>query len=283
MISNVNVRKLEKNEHIRTRRLWEEIFTEDSAAFLDYYYSVKTEENEIYVIEDEGNIISMLHLNPYQMRIGQKVYSTNYIVAVATAEAYRRQGLMARLMHHVLAVMKERGEPFTFLMPADEAIYKPFGFSFVYQQSVGKLRGSKVEDSIDFQHATTEDCQAIADFANGLLKEFDVVTWRTADYYQTILAEQTSEQGGVLIARKLNEIVGVFCYAREGRVEIREPLFQEEAILRQAICVLTGSESEEVVCIGYGEKTKPMIMAKVLQSEFETCFENAKVFLNEVV
>ena len=45
------VRKLEKREHIRSRKLWEKVFTEDSTEFLDYYYSVKTSENEIYVIE----------------------------------------------------------------------------------------------------------------------------------------------------------------------------------------------------------------------------------------
>lgn len=32
----MNLRKLEKTEHEKTRRLWEEIFTEDTEAFLDY-------------------------------------------------------------------------------------------------------------------------------------------------------------------------------------------------------------------------------------------------------
>ena len=49
----MNLRKLEKTEHEKTRRLWEEIFTEDTEAFLDYYYSIKTAENEIFVMEEE--------------------------------------------------------------------------------------------------------------------------------------------------------------------------------------------------------------------------------------
>ena len=129
------VRKLEKREHIRSRKLWEKVFTEDSTEFLDYYYNVKTSENEIYVIEDAGEIVSMIHLNPFQMRIGDEVYKTHYIVAVATDEKYRRQGLMAKLLNHVLQVMTDRGEPFTFLMPAKESIYTPFGFRFVYEQA----------------------------------------------------------------------------------------------------------------------------------------------------
>ena len=35
------IRKLEQSEHIATRKLWEEIFSEDTKAFLDYYYYIK--------------------------------------------------------------------------------------------------------------------------------------------------------------------------------------------------------------------------------------------------
>ena len=35
------IRKLEQSEHIATRKLWEEIFPEDTKAFLDYYYYIK--------------------------------------------------------------------------------------------------------------------------------------------------------------------------------------------------------------------------------------------------
>lgn len=50
------IRKLDRLEHAKTRALWETVFTEDPKKFLDYYYSVKTMENEIYVVEeDAGN------------------------------------------------------------------------------------------------------------------------------------------------------------------------------------------------------------------------------------
>ncbi len=46
----MKIRKLKQEEHRMTRSLWEEIFTEDDEAFLDYYYQVKTAENSIYII-----------------------------------------------------------------------------------------------------------------------------------------------------------------------------------------------------------------------------------------
>ena len=89
----MNLRKLEKTEHEKTRRLWEEIFTEDTEAFLDYYYRIKTAENEIFVIEEAQTIRSMLQLNPYRLRVNKACFSANYIIAVATDEKYRKRGL----------------------------------------------------------------------------------------------------------------------------------------------------------------------------------------------
>lgn len=286
MIYITKPRKLEKQEHGKTRKLWEKIFKEDTQEFLDYYYTVKTLENEIYVIEEDGKIVSMLHLNPYQMRIGNKIYQTHYIVAVATDENYRKRGYMAKLLNHTMQIMRDRDEPFTFLMPAAEAIYKPFGFEFVYGQKRGIITGKDdKDDAIDFVMAKETDCQEIADFANEFLKEYDVVAWRDAFYYETLLAEQASENGGILLAKKEQKIVGVFCFAKSDAqgIEIREPLFEQKSILEHAVYHLTGSETEEVFCTGYGSETKPMIMAKSLQPDFEINLKNCKVFLNEVV
>ena len=288
------LRKLEKQEHMKTRTLWEEVFKEDTKEFLDYYYSVKTAENEIYVIEEDNKIVSMLHLNPYQMRIGNEIFRTHYIVAVATDENYRKRGYMAKLLNYTMQIMKERGEPFTFLMPAAEAIYKPFGFEFVYEQKRGMVTGKTYEEGgITFAKAKKKDCQDIANFANEFLKDYDVVTWRDASYYETLLAEQASENGGILLAKKGEKIVGIFCFAsvedtdeqkvNGHRLEIREPLCGQKEILQNAVYYLTGNETQEVFCTGYGDETKPMIMAKVLRPEFAHVFKNGKVFLNEVV
>ena len=281
----MKVRKLRQEEHIKTRRLWEKIFTEDTSEFLDYYYSVKVNDNEIYVMEDDGEIVSMLHLNPYQMRVRDKIFKTHYIVAVATDERYRHQGLMRQLLNHAMQVMADRGEPFTFLMPANEAIYKPFGFEFIYEQKREKVSGKKCEDNtLKIMEASPKHCQEIADFANEILCEYDVVTWRDATYYQTLLSEVSSEDGGILIAEKDSRIVGVFPYAKGQALQMHEPLMKEKSVLQHAIYHLTGNETDCILCTGYGtEESKPIIMTKVLNPEFDFDLKNAKVFINEVV
>ncbi len=64
------IRYLPDEEKNRTRALWERIFVEDSERFLDYYYHIKTADNEILVLERDGEILSMLQLNPYRLQAG---------------------------------------------------------------------------------------------------------------------------------------------------------------------------------------------------------------------
>ena len=80
----------------------------------------------------------------------------------------------------------------------------------------------------------------------------------------------------------------MFCFAESDisdgkRIEIREPLFERKEILEHVVYHLTGNKTQEVFCTGYGEETKPMIMAKVFKSDFENNLKNYKFFLNEVV
>lgn len=280
----MELRKLQKEEHIRTRKLWETIFVEDTSEFLDYYYSVKIQNNEIYVIEDGAKIVSMLHLNPYQMRIEDQVYQSHYIVAVATDENYRKRGLMRRLLNHVMQIMTDRGEPFTFLMPVAEAIYKPFGFEYIYEQRQGKVAGKKDANLfVEFIQVQREHCQIVADYANMMLEPFDIVTYRDEKYYQILLDELASEKGGIFMAMQDGNLKGIFCYTQEKETIFHAPLFCEQAVLQQAIYHITGNETEEVTCTGYGSETKPMIMAKVLNPDLCPNLKKAKVYINEVV
>ena len=89
------IRYLPDEEKNRTRALWERIFVEDSERFLDYYYHIKTADNEILVLERDGEILSMLQLNPYRLQLGAAQVEAAYVIAVATDSRYR---------HHLPAI-----------------------------------------------------------------------------------------------------------------------------------------------------------------------------------
>ena len=133
------VRYLSDQERSRSRALYEEVFVEDADGFSELYYQIKARDNQILVEEEDGAIVSMLHRNPYTFWFRGTKVRADYIVAVATKAAYRHQGRMRRLLTKALEDMYADGLPFTFLMPADEAIYTPFDF---------RLMGNDDEESL---------------------------------------------------------------------------------------------------------------------------------------
>lgn len=122
---------LSSEEKIRSRFLYEQIFSEDTKKFVDYYYQYKTRDNQILVLNEDGMLVSMLHLNPYTMIVNGYEMPCNYIVAVATQKEYRHRGYMRLLLEKALRDMADQGMPFAFLMPASESIYAPFDFVWI--------------------------------------------------------------------------------------------------------------------------------------------------------
>ena len=247
------LRRLDPAEHGRTRKLWEEVFADDTKAFLDYYYYIKTRDNEIYVVEEDGGICSMLQLNPYTVRMEEQEFPSAYIIAVATRKEYRSRGYMGAMLRTCLKDMYKRGFPFTFLMPAAEAIYTPYDFRYIYSQDRGTLiregrgrepywkngedgsasfevraaeLGVNKRDGVLFSDGGLWDAEELSQFFEShFADQFQVCTVRDTAYYQTMILEQQSEKGGVRLIRQDGVLKGYYAYAGEEGLEIREPLF----------------------------------------------------------
>lgn len=133
------IRYLSDDEKGISEALYREAFPEDKDAFVKYYYSYVTKNNKILVMEQAGEVCSMLHLNPYRLSVNGTGVDAYYYVAVATKADCRHQGMMRKLLCKSLNDIHEEGHPFTYLMPANRVIYEPFGFRIVYQQKKVEL------------------------------------------------------------------------------------------------------------------------------------------------
>lgn len=271
----MQLRKLEINEHGRTRTLWEKVFAEDSREFLDYYYFIKTRDNQIYVIEEDGGVRSMLQLNPYLLQVEDRQFPCNYIIAVATEENYRKRGYMGELLRKAMQDMYARKEPFTFLMPAAEAIYTPYDFRFVYAQNQCESMGTDSAAELELTDAGMCDAADMAAFFNQYFAEkYQVCAVRDETYYQTMIFEQQSENGGVKLIKEGQDIKGMFAYASEENVvEIREPLYLDEyeAQFQKAVRDLRSGRDVpvKIYACRNGEHVKkvPIIMVRILHLE----------------
>lgn len=206
---HMRTRRLNVEEHEFTRSLYEEIFHEDSRSFVDYYYSEKTKDNTIFVVEEDRGIQAMIHLNPYPLLINGQERMSHYIVAVSTREKYRKKGYMAALLKESLQYMYRRKEPFTFLMPVDERIYTPHGFLTVYEQEQRYLTdGDQEKWPPGARKAKREDSVRLAAFAGDILKEnYQVYAKRTPEYYERLIQEYKSDGGKLILFERDGEIV----------------------------------------------------------------------------
>lgn len=115
------------NEKKKTRPLYEQAF-HDPQSFTDYYYDEKCKDNVIVAWTENGNVLSMCHLNPYTLVVCGKEIPSYYLVAVATDLSARHKGLMTKVLKASFSYMEEQKVPFCYLLPVDPKIYDWIGF-----------------------------------------------------------------------------------------------------------------------------------------------------------
>lgn len=286
-------------ENQRARKLYEEIFDEDSPAFVDYYFRVKAAENEIFVVENEKQeILATLHLNPYEMMFCGERVKTNYIVAVATRADCRHQGMMRSLLQASLQEMYRREETFTWLMPAAEAIYRPFGFRFIYEKNkmtvtADVLRRAETDENwqihsdqevsgdIFCEEAKKEDLAELACFAEKQLSKLaEVYTVHDIAYFEQRMQEVGCEGGSLILIRKEKEICGYFLALKKDR-EAWE-IVMEDAVQKKAFPAVLhwfGASEEKCTFTAFPQiweqyaqsENVPAIMGRIVHLERFVC------------
>lgn len=223
--------------------LWRECFG-DTKAYTDFYFTWKVENNRIITIYRDKILSSMLHLNPYDIKVRGKNQRLNYIVGVATRPEDRRKGLMRRLLETALNQMYEEKMPFTYLMPAAEGLYLPYGFRIIYKQPSWKQMfmhkdfkiirdkdtAKKGEVSIIRIKDTDEaKIQELTSFTEKYLEEhYEIYAKRTPYYYKRLINEMKSCQGAVLLAEKDGNPIGYLAYMKDGGFGVAECIYKEE-------------------------------------------------------
>lgn len=188
------IRYLETEEKGRCLDLWREAFPEDSTEFCDYYFKEKMKDNRVLVREENGEIVSMVHRNPYRIYMRGNEAVCDYIVGVSTLVSERHKGYMRSLILAMLRDMQEERMPFTFLMPARESLYRPYDFRYIYDQPRWVLKYNP--------HIHREPCDLktlgadLAEWQTAWLKrQYEVFAIRDEAYLQRMEKELASENG----------------------------------------------------------------------------------------
>ncbi len=251
--------------------MYEANFPEDTERFVDYYYTYKTADNRILVMENAGKTEVMIHLNPYVFRIFGQPALVNYVVAVATDVSARRQGKMTAVMERALRDMAGEHQPFTFLIPANPAVYRSSGFAFVDSEDYGDYDAECVRERLAFtcrdyrlRKAETSDIPAMVRFANALLeREYDIFPEHTEAYYRRMMAEMACQDGGLVL------LVGESTPGQESMLG-QESVSGQESISGQERRESQGKETEQIYGIfSYGrDEERAELQELLVEAEY---------------
>lgn len=259
-----------------TRALWELIFDEDSAQFLDYYDAWRMKENACYGIYDGETLVSMLQLNPYEVIWEGSATKTDYIIAVATREEYRHKGLMTKLLAKSLGDLRKEKIPFVFLQPAAKEIYLPSGFRFFYETNTKVYYGHEEAAAFPHRRAVRDDIPLLMQFCEQQ-NTCDIYTKRDWHYFERLFAELESENGYLELlfeGEELKAIVSVWGFEEP---EVREVIGSAkelaEAYIRSLPC-------DEIEAMGLPWETgakRPLVMGRIVHVEsFLSLYKGSK-------
>ena len=215
--------------------MWQRNF-HDPAPYADFYFQEVYGKNQVLLNlsgktmdsrdenheqEDEGTIKGMLHLNPYLLHVQGKEVQAHYIVGVATDEEYRRQGVMKELLVETFSRLRNQGEPFTYLMPADEQYYLPFDFRFGMNQIEQEMEcfgevALKETGEYQYVDGLTDHLEEICFEENQKRdQQFAVHTAITPEYLRRMEKEARSDFARWITVKKQGKYVGRFVVGAE--------------------------------------------------------------------
>ncbi len=248
------VRLLEKSEKENSRNLYETCFPEDGKKFTDYYYNLRMNDNDIVVSEENGKIISGLHLIPKTVTTGAEKTDIHYIYAVGTQEEYRRQGHVRDIFRFTMKKMYQNKEAFTFLIPSGDHnadIYRKFGFSYVMDRYGIKpeTMRKRAAHSLLLRKAEPSDLIRLSIFSQKMAEERkDISLVKTIDYFRDMMKLIAVEDGRIDIYVDNKVIVGY-------RIWIDHEILEE--VLSAPIQYLTQQD----------DVAKPYVMARLIHLE----------------
>lgn len=154
--------------------LWKDTFHDDDTIGRMFYHSRYIPENTV-VAEEDGEIISMLFLLEGKLKINGRYYSSYYLYAAATAEKYRGNGYMSKLLAYAENLALSRNIDFICLKPAEDSLYgfySRFGYKPVFTVSRIKINNFDYPGFYVSSGFNSYDC-----CRNSIFTDYDSFVW----------------------------------------------------------------------------------------------------------
>lgn len=207
--------------------LWQCCF-EDLPRPTDYFFDNKYETRNCLVYEIDNKVAAMVHLLPAQISQKKGLFQAHYIYAAATLPEYREKGYMSKLIRGAAIAGKNRGDKFSFILPASDKLYKYYGkfdYSTYFEMRFITLSKKELNNFAAGGHKnnvvlTSREIRLIRNA--DLLKQYGSIVWSTKAISYAM--ESNKLYGGRLISSKTgNKLSYALCrMGSEGICEVME-------------------------------------------------------------
>ena len=129
----MDFRLLQESALSQAADLWDYCFEKKGTPFYEWYFrEYALKQNRILGGFQDGKLRTMLHLNPYVLRVRGRDWKVPYIVGVATDPVARGHHVMGQLMDTAFTMLRAMKVPFVILMPIYAGIYQPYGYAWTH-------------------------------------------------------------------------------------------------------------------------------------------------------
>lgn len=131
----MEIRRLDKGDTEKAKKLYAEAFPEDPDKFRDWYFEKAFSENDAWGAFDGTCLLSMASVAHYKGCIRNKLCSANFLQSVATRKDAGGRGLASAIIRQILNALSEEGEGYSSLNTYIHGFYERLGYTpYTYRQ-----------------------------------------------------------------------------------------------------------------------------------------------------
>lgn len=201
--------------------LWDYCFEKKHDPFFKYYFQEYCGKDNMVIgafekVNEDEKLRSMIHINPYMLRIREQEMLVPYLVGIATAPEVRGQHLLKPLLQTTFEVLRSQGFTFVTLMPLFAGIYLPYQFTYCYYRHSYKmplceLRNLKSDTSLLVERRSLEK-ELLAPIYERLTAKWNGVPKRTDFQWNKLLKVHGLENVQCAVVYREEKAVGYMLY-----------------------------------------------------------------------
>ena len=208
-------RRMNDEDRPQAEAMWRDIF-EESAAFASYYFEKRFRPEHAFGAFDGDTLAAMTHGRPTEIMIDGKLYPALLVAGVSTLPAYRKQGLMHKLMTLLIDHAENSGFSCCYLHPVAESLYASLGFKNGADALIAHSDETRVHRHFDLSERF--DAEAILSVYHKMQQTHDGMELRDAEELNLVFGDYAIDNAKVMIALADHQPAGYIIYCDDGLV-----------------------------------------------------------------